>query len=218
MENIDIQLLTEQAQGHMRSGNLHMARTLYQQICRTDRDSPDAWMMLGALSGELGNSEEAVSCLRTAIVLRPDFSKAHYNLGNVLRGRGELHDALECFERAVALDPGYVEAWQASAGVHLMLGGFEQAESCCRRAVELVPASAAAYGQLGQVLAEAGKLEAAAEQFHRVTEITPGLASGWMSLGRMHQRMEQYTEAEAAIRRAIAIGADAPDSHEMHAL
>ena len=169
--------------------------------------------MLGALSGELGSPEEAISCLRTAIVLQPNFPKAHYNLGNVLRGRGELHEALECFERAVALDPGYVEAWRASAGVHLMLDGLEQAESCCRRAVELVPASADARGQLGQVLAEAGKLEEAAEQFHRVTEIAPGLAAGWMSLARIHQRMEQYTKAEAAIQRAIAIRADTPDAY-----
>ena len=64
---------------------------------------------------ELGRLEEAEGCLRQAIILKPDFAEAHYNLGITLKELGRLKEAKSSYMQAIALKPNYTEAfWNLS--------------------------------------------------------------------------------------------------------
>ena len=52
-----------------------------------------------------GEAAEALSALRQALALRPDFPKAHINAGVLLEEQGRLAEALDHFRRAVDLVP-----------------------------------------------------------------------------------------------------------------
>ena len=56
----------------------------------------------------LGRLDDAASCFRRALELKPDFVEAQFNLGNALQAQGRLDDAVACYRRAVELKPEYV--------------------------------------------------------------------------------------------------------------
>ena len=71
----------KKAQALFKANRLTEAQALYQQICSLDPVDPEAWEMLGLITWQTGQKEEAASCFRKAVTLSPDFAEAHYNLG-----------------------------------------------------------------------------------------------------------------------------------------
>ena len=45
-----------------------------------------------------------------ALELNPHYAEAHYNLGNVLAGRGQIDEAIAHFKKALEIKPDYAEA------------------------------------------------------------------------------------------------------------
>ena len=65
---------------------------------------------------ELGRLEEAEVCYKQAIVLKPDFAAAHYNLGNTLQELGRLDESEASYKQAIALKPDFIDAfWDLSS-------------------------------------------------------------------------------------------------------
>ena len=69
----------------------------------------------GACYAGLGQLGSAVKCYEKAIEIKPDYAKAHYNLGNVLhdlalQGVGHLDDPIKSYMRSIEIDPNYAEA------------------------------------------------------------------------------------------------------------
>src|SRR5262249_49734470 len=54
-----------------------------------------------------GKLDEAVARCRQALVLRPDYAKAHINLGKALRDQGHLDEAVAQYRQGLSLDPGF---------------------------------------------------------------------------------------------------------------
>jgi predicted O-linked N-acetylglucosamine transferase (SPINDLY family) len=213
MQHHEIAALAHEAQFHLKTGNLWEARVLYDQICQASKENAEAWMMLGAINGELGKHDAAVSCLKTAIGLRPDFPQAHYNLGNVLRMQGNFQDAFTHLERAVNLETGYAEAWQMLGGLHLQMGRMEQARACCQRALDLRPDSPDAHVKLGIVFSRSGMDHEAIVSFTRATELEPGSVQAWHLLSRVYEGMKRHQEAETCARRTLSLKADIHEAH-----
>ena len=205
--------LVEQAQALIRTGNFTGAREIYEQICRLDRDNTDAWMTLGAVHGQLGDMDQAVACLRQAIVLRPDFPEAHYNLGYILRGHGEFQKALAHFEQAVAAKPDYFEALLMMGATNVALHEFGKSEACFRKAIALRPDSLDAQMSLGRSLMHQDKAGEAELAFRKAVQIKPDSAEVLVSLGYACQIGGKHEVAIAHWRQALRLK---PDSYEAY--
>ena len=55
-----------------------------------------------------------------AVRLKPDYARAHFNLGGVLTQRGQLDAAIEEFQNALNLKPDYAAAQTSLAAVREM--------------------------------------------------------------------------------------------------
>ena len=69
----------------------------------------------GACYVGLGQLGSAVQSYEKAISIDPEYSKAYFNLGNVLhelsiQGLGHLDDPISSFERSIGIDPNFAEA------------------------------------------------------------------------------------------------------------
>jgi len=213
MTEREISEKTDQALTLLENGDLPGAKDLYQQICHTNNMDPEAWMMLGAINGELGNFGEAVSCLQKAVTLQPDHVEAHFNLGNIQRMQGNLPSALACFQRATEIDPRYAEAWTMMGGISGMMGMYDKAGAYCRQAIALQPDSVDAYMNLANTLQQTGKLKDAIANYQMVIKLQPNLAAVWLMLGRVYIQSGNANEAESCFRRAIALQPDFADAH-----
>jgi tetratricopeptide (TPR) repeat protein len=91
---------------------------VYQESARLHPADPLAQYRLGAaLLFAAGRLDEAVTALRAAVLLRPDYGEAHGALGVALNALGRHAEAVAALEEAVRLDPTYLEGRPASREV-----------------------------------------------------------------------------------------------------
>jgi SAM-dependent methyltransferase len=65
---------------------------------------------LGLSQQNLGKLDDAVANYRKALLLRPNFAEAHYNLGNALNEQGRLADAVAAYQTALKFRPDFALA------------------------------------------------------------------------------------------------------------
>ena len=57
-----------------------------------------------------GRTNEAISYFKKAIEIRPDYARAHYNLGNAMMQKQKYDKAISSYQMAIALKPNYAQA------------------------------------------------------------------------------------------------------------
>lgn len=212
-ENTLLRSKKKQALEFVRNQQFAAARDLYRRICSADRGDPDAWSMLGALEGRLGNAHGAAECCRKATALAPRHAGAQFNLGIALRDLGHREEAVEALQRTLALSPGHRDA--VAALTHLLggLGRFAEATELLRGALALNPGDAEMHTSLGAVLQTQGFLEEAVACHRRSIELDSRLAMAYDNLGTTLCAQGRHTEAIACYREGLVLR---PPSVIMH--
>ncbi|MFL2780775.1 MAG: tetratricopeptide repeat protein [Rhodospirillales bacterium] len=79
--------------------------------------SCEAWTNLGnslhKQSKKPGNLKKAEKYFRQALKIKPEYTTALFNLGNVLNDQWINDEAIRCFEKVIKIDPNYFAAWQS---------------------------------------------------------------------------------------------------------
>ena len=59
---------------------------------------------------QAGKNDIAVDLITRALVIKPDYAKAHYNLGGAFKKLGKLDEAVASYHKALAIRPDYAKA------------------------------------------------------------------------------------------------------------
>ena len=140
------------------------------------KDYPDESLLFnirGACYAGLGQLDIAVQNYEKALSIKPDYAKAHYNLGSALQELGKLHDSVKSYENSIALEPENAQAHNNLAIVLRELDQLEEAEASCRKAIVLDPEYAEAYSSLSIILYANGDLNSALESIEKAYSINP---------------------------------------------
>ena len=140
------------------------------------KDYPDESLLFnirGACYAGLGQLDIAVQSYKKALSIKPDYAKAHYNLGGALQELDKLHDSAKSYENAIALEPENAQAHNNLAIVLRELDQLEEAEASCRKAIVLDPEYAEAYSSLSIILYANGDLNSALESIEKAYSIDP---------------------------------------------
>ena len=118
--------------------------------------------------------EKASAAYNKALLINPDYAKAHNNLGVTLKELGRLEEAEASYRQAITVKPDYAKA-HYNLGITLQeLGRSKDAEASYRKAIALKPDYAKAHNNLGSALQELGKLEDALVQYKKSFELVRG--------------------------------------------
>ena len=142
------------------------------------KDYPDESLLFnirGACYAGLGQLDIAVQSYKKALSIKPDYAKAHYNLGGVLQELDKLHDSAKSYKNAIALEPENAQAHNNLAIVLRELDQLEEAEASCRKAIVLDPEYAEAHSCLSIILYANGDLNSALESIKKAYSINPKL-------------------------------------------
>lgn len=199
------QQLHQQAELLLNSNRLVEARALYEQICSLDGSDAEAFMMRGALDGEMGRMEDAIQSLNEAIRLDPGCADAYHTLAHVSQHTGKLVEACDALQTAVKIDPEFTEAWTMLSGLLGQLGEFASSETASRRALALDPSRVDARANLANALVEQGKEEEAIPELKQAAELQPANAQIWSRLSRILTRAERFDEAIPALEHALRL-------------
>ena len=137
--------LMSKARVEAEKDNFAAALRRYRQALEIDKQSPQAWVGVGATLGMLGRYEEAQVAHGSAIKLDPNYAIAWYNKGVALWRLGRHEKALDAFENTIKLDPKDAPAWTNSGVILTKLDRNREALESHKKALELAPNYALAW-------------------------------------------------------------------------
>jgi tetratricopeptide (TPR) repeat protein len=182
------------------------ARSLVEQY----PGSGFTWKLLGASLQMQGKN--ALSAFQKTAALMPNDAEAHFNLGVVLKGLGQLDDAVLSYRHALKLNPGYAEAHSNLGNALKDLGQLDQAVASYRSALKIKPDSATTHNSLGTAMKELGKLDAAVESYRRALQLQPDYTEAHSNLGNALKDLGQLNDALACYRSALELDPDCDEA------
>jgi type IV pilus assembly protein PilF len=157
-----------------------------------------------------GKDAEAERDYRAAVELRPDYSEAHNDLGQLLARQGRHAEAIAEFDAALG-NMYYGEPYVArcNKGQALWaLGKKDDGKVEIRRCLEAAPRYCAGWRGLGRVELAEGRLKEALESLGKYGELCPTVPDAWLQLGLAQMKAGDADAARAAFRKCADLGGE----------
>ena len=180
------------------------------------RDYPDDSLLLnirGACYAGLGQKDAAVESYKKAVLLKPDYAKAHYNLAGALQETGQLDEAVKSYESAITLEPDNAEAHNNLGNVYRELGQLDTAIKSYKKAIVINPDYVEAYYSLGLTFQDLGQLEDTVKSYKQVLTIKPDFAGMHNNLGNVYRELGELDAAVKSYKKAIVIKPDYAEAY-----
>jgi tetratricopeptide (TPR) repeat protein len=131
--------------------------------------------------------------------------EAHYNLGAMLQGRGDLAGAEKQYAMALSIRPEDATVNNAIAGAKLAAGHPDAAATYLQTALRSRPDYFDAHYNLGTALAMQNNFAAAVEEFRAAARLNPQDANAEANLGAALAELGNWKEARTHLEKALVI-------------
>jgi len=121
-----------------RKGNLRDAQAKLEHAIGLKKESSAAHASLGSLLAEIGNDQQALKHLTTALKLKPS-APVHFLMGAIYYGAGQQKRAIQHLKQATKLDPQFGEAYYQLGLLCLEMNWLRKAQECFKTAQALNP-------------------------------------------------------------------------------
>lgn len=142
------------------SNNLEAAYNLISKITEENRDY-EIWYLLGNISQDLDNDENAIFFLQKSVILNPKFDKAHYNLGNIYLKQEKYNIAISEYKTAIKYNKEIAYYYYNLGYVYLCQKDYKNAEKVLKKAIKIKPEQADFYYNLAVAYKNLNKIEEA---------------------------------------------------------
>ena len=167
----------------------------------------------------LERPDEALTALKDAIRLMPDYAEAYFEAGNILKRLGRLDEAQAVFRDWSQVAPGNAQARLELGGVMLDQGRPQDAEIVFAAALQQ-PATNTIKGALHHnyalTLNHQHRSEEALEHLVKARALSPDMAHSDAIRAEILQGMGRYDEAIAISRKLIGEDPANPEWHKFH--
>jgi predicted TPR repeat methyltransferase/Fe-S-cluster containining protein len=202
-----------QIQELLRSGRHEEAEKYLREICASSGPDAESWFLLGALAGTRGDAVAAEGAFRAALLLKPDFLQAQFNLGIALRDLGRFEESVAELEAIVYEQPQHAEACNVLGYLYVRLERHDEAERWFRAALAVNAEFPDALTNLGNVLASRHHWEEAIGFHRRALAVAPNYASAAINLGGALLAVGRFEEAIAAFSQSVRANPGNPDAY-----
>ncbi|KAL8928763.1 MAG: hypothetical protein Q9208_001541 [Pyrenodesmia sp. 3 TL-2023] len=181
---------------------------LAHETIDTDRDSPEAWCVVGNSFSVQKDHDQAIKCFRRASQLDPNFAYAYTLQGHEYIENEEYDKALSAYRTAIAVDKRHVNGWYGLGKVFEKQGKYDFAEQHYRTASGINPSSAILLTCIGAVLEKLKNPRAALVQYTKACELSPPVAIARFKRARVLASLDQ---PQAALEDLKVLKTIAPD-------
>ncbi len=211
---LDVDTLLEEADELIKSSNFHAALDIYNSILTFDPQCLDAYLMRGAIHGELGNIDNGISDLLNAIQIEPDNAHTHLAVALLYQKAGNVEKLVHHCETALKYNPDLSEAKQLllnsciSMAQHFHAqGNGVAAERLYSKALPYCDDDRVKYNA-ALVKCGIGKLEEAEQLVHSIIEHDNTNINARALLASIYERTGNI---DNGIKLAKALAAEHPD-------
>jgi len=121
-----------------RRGKLQEAQATLETAVGLKKESSAAHASLGSLLAAIGDRQQAIKHLMTALKLKPS-APVHFLIGAVYYGAGQQRRAIQHLKKATKLDPQFGEAHYQLGLLCLEMNWLRKAQECFKTAQALNP-------------------------------------------------------------------------------
>jgi len=143
--------------GEMDEELYESAATRLERLVSIDPENSVIFYNLGVVYTFLKREREAWENFHRAVLLKPDYPEAWYNMGQIsLLQERDFSRALNCFGRAVAIRPDYIGARHQMGVAYEHMGDLPSAIECWEKTLALDPKNNQAKQNIQRVRGLAG--------------------------------------------------------------
>ncbi|MFN0103634.1 MAG: protein kinase domain-containing protein [Bryobacteraceae bacterium] len=150
--------------------------------------------------------ERAAVSVREAERRNPDLAPVHSVAGLLMTARGWHEQAQLEYLRAIELEPGNGDTFRRIGLVYDELKEHDKALASYRRAIELAPDYHRNHQAIGAYWIDRAKYQEAIQHLRRTVELAAGEPEAYFALSSAYGHAGQLTDAEAVLRKALALG------------
>ena len=188
------------------SGDVRSALREFEESLKLDDDFADAHNAIAVLLHlAFDKKDEAEKHYKRALEIRPTFSEAKVNLGNLYLDEGRLDEAIALYQQALN-DMLYATPYIAEANLgwaYFKKGNTPQAIEHLRAAVTTNPQFCLGYKDLGLVQDARGDLSSACTEFGRFVDACPKEPEAYQLRGSCQIRQGRAAEARASFDACV---------------
>lgn len=151
-----------------------------------------------------GEAERGLALLREWADKQPDNLKTRLSLGGLLLEQGQVDEAMRSYEQVLQADGENLVALNNLAWIYSTRGD-KRAIDLGKRAYDLAATRPEIVDTYGWILVQSGELQKGSEILKQAAELSPGHQEIVYHLGYSLHKQGNRSEAEAALKRAIAI-------------
>lgn len=144
----------------------------YQYVVENDENNAQAWHNLAKLYQSRKEHEEAATCYRKAIELRPKKVKLYIQLAEVLQQQGRTSDVVYTYQKIIELShtPPFW-AYKHLGDALTQQGQIDGAVASYQKAIEFKPHNPSCYICLGKVQIKKGQLDEAVKSYRKALQL-----------------------------------------------
>jgi len=202
-----------QAQELQWAGKYELAIAEYQKAVQLDPTLGRAYAGLGAVSGSLGNRDEAERYYKQAIAnidRMTEREKYRTRAGYYLLGHDARKGADE-LEALIKQFPADSSAWANLALASFFRRDMTKALELGRRASAIYPKNVLRKNNVALYAMYAGDFDAAGHEAEEVLKLNPSFAKSYLAIALSDLALGKTAEAEAAYRRLEGVSATGSD-------
>jgi predicted O-linked N-acetylglucosamine transferase (SPINDLY family) len=156
----------------LRTVSLARAEALARRLVSEYGQSSNAWLALGCLCRDAGNSEEALAALAKALAISPADVRIHAALGLVFIEKALLPEAEATYRTGLAIDPELPALLTNLGGLLRRMNRQDEALFFYSKALEL-KGGGGELSNVGSALLDLGKLGEASAHYRRAMAAQP---------------------------------------------
>ncbi len=182
-----------------------LAAEAYRTASTLDNWWPQARMGLARALEEVGQNEEALAQLRSAVQIAPGYVEAQIALADALAERAMNREADAIYADIAESHPGNARATTALARAQEANHQWTEAEASYRQTLKLNPGNAEAYVDLAALLLTQARYEEAQPLLDKALELDGENVNAYIQYAVLEQRLGNRLDAVDWFRKAGAL-------------
>ena len=168
-------------------------------------EDPHVWRAIALVQLQRNKYDEALSAIRTALEIRPDWIQARINQATILAFAGHLDEAVGAVEQLRKDAPYEIYATSNVASRLSVAKRYDDVIKLLKPAIDRNPGLPAAWINLGGAYLESGRPREAMDVYRRLTQLMPQQATSHGLLARAACNAGEYETAEQESRTALKL-------------
>jgi protein O-GlcNAc transferase len=190
---------------HYQNGHLEQSQSLLREVIRNHPDDFRALNFLGIIYYTLKNYDPALECFRQALIFSPLNADIHYNLGNVLKNKGQFDEAITCYQKTLQINPEHFEAYHNLGNVFQQQNQIDKAIANYQEALKRNPHLPDAYFNLGTISHQKRFFDEAVLFLQKALQLNPDMDDACYTLADVYSEKGQLEDAIVYYQKALAL-------------